>query len=258
MLSTFQKKMSICIASRCISTWLSNSFSNSFLGVLETHGHRQSVVEVVVAVAVTVVVRIVVGVVVVVLMTVVGVWLSRMTFSKLDYIRTEIGFQNKEIPMYSMIVLEMQYVLGWGSGSRNTENTGKYRSSIVLNTENVQYQSFNTIEYWKCSIPNFQYYRIPKEFQYRSSILPKFSVLLPKYRKCLITTFSEKKCKKIKKFPKKILILFSIFGNSSVLLRYSSVFSVIIPKIQYWAKKIGNFFLKFFWNFFCYFFLQKM
>ena len=37
--------------------------------------------------------------------------------------------------------------LGWGSGSRNTENTGKYRSSIVLNTENVQYRNFNTIEY---------------------------------------------------------------------------------------------------------------
>ena len=37
--------------------------------------------------------------------------------------------------------------IGWGSGSRNTENTGKYRSSIVLNTENVQYRNFNTIEY---------------------------------------------------------------------------------------------------------------
>ena len=77
--------------------------------MLETHGHCQVVAEVVVAVAVTVVVGIVVGVVVAVLMTLVVVWLSRMTFSKLDYIRTEIGFQNKEIPMYSMIVLEMQY-----------------------------------------------------------------------------------------------------------------------------------------------------
>ena len=37
--------------------------------------------------------------------------------------------------------------LGWGSGSRNTENTGKYRSSKVLNIENVQYRNFNTIEY---------------------------------------------------------------------------------------------------------------
>ena len=38
-------------------------------------------------------------------------------------------------------------ILGWGSGSPNTENTRKYRSSIVLNTENVQYRNFNTIEY---------------------------------------------------------------------------------------------------------------
>ena len=88
---------------------MSNSFSNSFLGLLETHGHRQVAVEVLVAVAVAVVVGIVVGGVVVVLMTVVVVWLPRMTFSKLDYRRTEIGLQNKEIPMYSMIVLEMQY-----------------------------------------------------------------------------------------------------------------------------------------------------
>ena len=42
-------------------------------------------------------------------------------------------------------------ILGRGSGSRNTENTGKYRSSIVLNTENVQYRNFNTIEYRKKS-----------------------------------------------------------------------------------------------------------
>ena len=49
------------------------------------------------------------GGVVVVLMTVVVVWLPRMTFSMLDYRRTEIGLQNKEILVYSMIVLEMQY-----------------------------------------------------------------------------------------------------------------------------------------------------
>ena len=41
----------------------------------------------------------------------------------------------------------------WGSGSRNTKNTGKYRSSIVLNTENVQYRNFNTSESQKCSMP---------------------------------------------------------------------------------------------------------
>ena len=35
--------------------------------------------------------------------------------------------------------------------------------SILLNIENVQYRNFNTIEYWKCSIPNFQYYWIPKK-----------------------------------------------------------------------------------------------
>ena len=78
--------------------------------------------------------------------------------------------------------------LGWGSGSWNTENTGKYWSSILLNTENVQYWNFNTIEYWKCSIcteisillniENVQYrifntieYR--KKFQSRTSIIPK-------------------------------------------------------------------------------------
>ena len=64
--------------------------------MLETHGHRQIVVEVVVAV------KVLVGVVVVVvLMTVVVVWLPRMTFSKLDYRRTEIGLQNKEISMHT-------------------------------------------------------------------------------------------------------------------------------------------------------------
>ena len=57
-------------------------------------------------VAVKVVVEVVV---VVVLMTVVVVWLSRITFSKLDYRRTKIGLQNKENTMYSMLVLEMQY-----------------------------------------------------------------------------------------------------------------------------------------------------
>ena len=55
-------------------------------------------------------VKVVVGVVVVVaLMAVVVVWLPQMTFSKLENRGTEIGLPNKEIPMYSMIVLEMQY-----------------------------------------------------------------------------------------------------------------------------------------------------
>ena len=49
--------------------------------------------------------------------------------------------------------------------------------SILLNTEILK---FNSIEYWKRSIPKFQYYWIPKKFQYWSSIIPKFSVLLPK------------------------------------------------------------------------------
>ena len=52
---------------------------------------------------------------------------------------------------------ELWFQLGWGSGSWNTKNTGKYRNSILLNTKNVQYPNFNTIEYWKCSIPDFQY-----------------------------------------------------------------------------------------------------
>jgi hypothetical protein len=49
--------------------------------------------------------------------------------------------------------------LGRGSGSRNTENTGKYRSSGSRNTENVQYRNFNTIEYRKNINTEFQYYR---------------------------------------------------------------------------------------------------
>ena len=66
---------------------------------------------------------------------------------------------------------ELWFQLGWGSGSWNTKNTGKYRSSILLNTENVQYQNSNTIEYWKCSIPKFQYYWILKMFNTQFSIL---------------------------------------------------------------------------------------
>ena len=60
--------------------------------------------------------------------------------------------------------------VGRGSGSRNTENTGKYRSSGSRNTENLNPEIFNTIEYRKYWIPNFQYYWIPKNIQYRTSI----------------------------------------------------------------------------------------
>ena len=59
---------------------------------------------------------------------------------------------------FSVMSLCEAYELGWGSGSRNTKNTGKYQSSIVLNTKNVEYRNFNTIEYRKHSIPKFQYY----------------------------------------------------------------------------------------------------
>ena len=126
--------------------------------------------------------------------------------------------------------------LGWGSGSRNTENTGKYRNSILLNTENVQYRNFNTIEYRKFSIPKFQYYWIPKKFQYWSSIVPKFSVLFPIYRKYLnVLHFQQKKPKKFV-FPKmsKNFSVFSVFGWYNL---------VLIPKVpnfgmklEYWKK----------------------
>ena len=122
--------------------------------------------------------------------------------------------------------------LGWGSGSRNTENTGKYRSSILLNTENVQYRNFNTIEYWKCSIPKFQYYWIPKIFNTEISILlntEKISILkfnstknfvispdIPKTPKS--TTFSAKEgnqfcfSKNLRNFFVICLVSFGIFN----------------------------------------------
>ena len=64
-----------------------------------------------------------------------------------------------------------QYSRYFGN-AENISNTVQYywilkmfntEISILLNIENVQYRNFNTIEYWKCSIPNFQYYWIPKK-----------------------------------------------------------------------------------------------
>ena len=65
-----------------------------------------------------------------------------------------------------------KFQLGRGSGSRNTESTGKYRSSGSRNTENFNIEIFNITEYRKFQYWNFQYYRIPK-----ISVL-KFSILL--------------------------------------------------------------------------------
>ena len=120
-----------------------------------------------------------------------------MEFCTNNKLTFAIFFQSGPIVLlFCRLLVLLWSGLGWGSGSRNTENTGKYRSSILLNTENVQYRNFNTIEYRKFSIPKFQYYWIPKKFQYWNSIVPKFSVLVPIYQKYLnVLHFQQKKPK---------------------------------------------------------------
>jgi hypothetical protein len=142
------------------------------------------------------------------------------------------------IQLKSRISTVVNGSLGWGSGSRNTENTGKYLSSIVLNTENVQYRNFNTIEYRKFSIPKFQYYWIPKKFQYWSSIVPKFSVLFSMYRRYLNVLHFQQKSPKKFIFPKLFEIfseIFQYFLYMFGILRYSTV---LIPKIPNFGTKI--------------------
>ena len=131
------------------------------------------------------------------------------------------------------------YVLGWGSGSRNTENR-KYR----------KIPKFNSIEYRKCSIPKFQYYWILKIFNTEISILSntkkisimKFNstkkVLLPLYRKYLNVLHFQQKIQKNFVFPK----ISKMFSVVLVFVWYSLVFLVLVLvpnfglKIKYWKK----------------------
>ena len=84
---------------------------------------------------------------------------------------------------------------------------------------------FNSIEYRKCSIPKFQYYWIPKQIQYWSSIIPKFSILvlkIPNFQTTWIMRIIF--CKNWRtdfffKFFSKFSVFFGIFG----IFQYFSV-----------------------------------
>ena len=112
---------------------------------------------------------------------------------------------------------------------------------------------FNSIEYRKCSIPNFQYYWILKKFQYWSSIIPKFSALLPQIPNLQMSWILRKKNSKKNFF----FFLVFFFKNS----QYSWVFSIFFGIFRYFSgfniennwywkkkgkKKIRNFFETFF------------
>ena len=56
----------------------------------------------------------------------------------------------------SCIADVFQLLLGRGSGSRSTENTGKYRSSGSRNTENLNTEIFNITESRKMSSTEVQ------------------------------------------------------------------------------------------------------
>ena len=108
----------------------------------------------------------------------------------------------------------MQYKVGRGSGSRNTENTGKYQSSGSRNTKNFNTEIFNITEYRKFQYWNFQYYRIPKISVPKFRIPDQFSGSVPKIPK----NFFSKKCKKMRK-------------NLNISIHKFGI-SVMIPKID--------------------------
>ena len=112
-----------------------------------------------------------------------------------------------------------------------------------MNTENVQYRNFNIIEYWKCSIPKFQYYWIPKIFNTEISILLNtkkililkfnsteiFGIILdipkiPKY-----TTFSAKETKFFC-FSKNF---WNFFGICSV---FFGIFGIDNKNTEFWDE----------------------
>ena len=105
---------------------------------------------------------------------------------------------------------------------------------------------FNSIEYRKCSIPNFQYYWILKKFQYWSSILPKVSVLVPKIPKCQMSLILRNKI--LKKFKK--YIFFQNFQYSWIFSVFFSIFRDSIPKMFDIEKKNSEIYSDFFAEFF--------
>ena len=110
--------------------------------------------------------------------------------------------------------------VGRGSGSRNTENTGKYQSSGSRNTENFNIEIFNITEYRKFQYWNFQYYRIPKISVPKFRIPDQFSGSVPKIPK----KFFLIKCKK--KLRKKKFKNFSIHNK----------FGIISNNTKYWLE----------------------
>ena len=55
--------------------------------------------------------------------------------------------------------MKIELQLGRGSGSRNTENIGKYRSSGSRNTENLNIEIFNITESRKCQFNSIERYQ---------------------------------------------------------------------------------------------------
>ena len=117
--------------------------------------------------------------------------------------------------------------LGRGSGSRNTENTGKYRNTGSRNTENFNTEIFNAIEYRKNSSTELQQYWNFRDYYWN------FRDYYWKYR----SSFFVKKNIKNLIFLRTLLFTVGIFWCFSVffgIFRYFSVFFGIFgifPKI---------------------------
>jgi len=118
---------------------------------------------------------------------------------------------------------------------------------------------FNSIEYRKCSIPNFQYYWMLKTFQYWSSIIPKFSILVPKIPNFpmswilrIFVIFNLRFFFKIYcnlGYFRYISVFFGIFRYFPVFFGISGIFRDSIPKIFDIEKKIEKKISKIFRNF---------
>ena len=145
--------------------------------------------------------------------------------------------------------------LGRGSGSRNTKNPGKYRSSGSRNPEIFNTEIFNITESRKFQYQNFQYYRIPKISIPKFRIPDWFSVLFPKYRKYRrVLHFLEKNQKKILKknsdfFFSNLQDFREIFGIlGSRISVFPGIFGILYQTFNN-ERKIGKKILEiFFWN----------